>query len=101
LESKSKLTTTNGSPTRKGAKTDENIWLLPGFKNFQRHTYILMIRSWCGSLGGTSKRTGLSIVAHHLKSIFYTDLYNRIHENNVLWWLLTVLSLQKEGTLSM
>ncbi len=51
----------------------------------------------CG-LGDTSTRTGLCIVIQHVKSIFYTDLYTWINEQNILQWLLTVLSLRKKDT---
>jgi hypothetical protein len=53
----------------------------------------------CG-LGDTSKRSGLCIVIKHMKSIFYTDLDTWINKQNILQWLLTVLSLRKR-TLSM
>jgi hypothetical protein len=33
-----------------------------------------------------------------VKSIFYTDLYTWINEQNILQWLLTVLSLRKKDT---
>jgi hypothetical protein len=53
----------------------------------------------CG-LGDTSKRTGLCIVIQGVKTIFYTDLHTWINEQNVLQWLLTVLSLRNKGHFS-